>query len=377
MKKWNLTHPEEMLFALLRASLHQKEVEISYFQNVTDDDWSSCFRIAKVQGVAALAWDGLKKLPTTFYPPLELKLKWGMAVRNCEKKHRRYCQTIHELSAFYASHDIATLQLKGVGFSSYYPVPEHREGGDIDIFTFSTDKAKMTDVEANGLADELMRKQGIDVDLTKTVKHSNYIYQGVPIENHKTFLNVDRFPIAVQVEKILHELIQPETVSFYDGVCRFHMPNGRFNTLFISFHAAQHYGSGLAIHHLCDWAMVLVRHGLHLPEELVDKHFLSAISAFTQLCNAHLGTSTPVRGCEILPKKMLTEILHPRYDKNIPAKTPIGIMLYKIKRTWYLLSLRHSVLRGSRWKILSPVIKRFLKNPSRLFQKNGLSDKRK
>ncbi|MCS3155123.1 nucleotidyltransferase family protein [Phocaeicola dorei] len=43
--------------------------------------------------------------------------------------------------------------MKGVGLSTYYPIPSHREGGDIDIFTYSADHSRKSDAEANLLAD--------------------------------------------------------------------------------------------------------------------------------------------------------------------------------------------------------------------------------
>ena len=35
-----------MLFALLRASLHEKEVEVECFQEASDDDWKRCYQLA-------------------------------------------------------------------------------------------------------------------------------------------------------------------------------------------------------------------------------------------------------------------------------------------------------------------------------------------
>ena len=124
-----------MLFALLRASLHEKEVEVECFQEATDDDWKLCHQIAAAQGVMALAWDGILKL--SLQPPLELKLQWGVKVEVQERKHLRYCKAIQEISSFYKKHHIETMTLKGVGLSTLYPIPSHREGGDIDIYTFS------------------------------------------------------------------------------------------------------------------------------------------------------------------------------------------------------------------------------------------------
>lgn len=51
-----------------------------------------------------------------------------------------------------------------MGLSTYYPIPSHREGGDIDIFTYSADHSRKSDAEANRLADRLMEEKGIEVD---------------------------------------------------------------------------------------------------------------------------------------------------------------------------------------------------------------------
>ena len=240
---------ELMLFALLRASLHEQEVEQDFFQQATDEDWKQCHQTAIEQGVMALAWDGVLRLPAELMPFRKLKLTWAMAVEKYEAKYRRYCKTVDELSAFYATHGIATVQLKGVGFSTYYPVPAHREGGDIDIYTYSADKNKMSDAEANAMADKLMEQQGIEVDM-HSYKHSNFYYKGIPIENHKSFLNVEEIQEAIVADEILHRELNPRTVALKEG--KVQIPSPTFNALFVAFHALQHYGSGIALHHLCD-----------------------------------------------------------------------------------------------------------------------------
>ena len=53
---------ELMLFALLRSSLHEKEVELVFFHEATDDVWKQCHQLAGAQGVMALAWDGVMRL---------------------------------------------------------------------------------------------------------------------------------------------------------------------------------------------------------------------------------------------------------------------------------------------------------------------------
>ena len=61
MSAWTLSIPEQMLFALLRASLQETEVNTSSFSKAVAEDWKQCYRLACAQGVMALAWDGLCK----------------------------------------------------------------------------------------------------------------------------------------------------------------------------------------------------------------------------------------------------------------------------------------------------------------------------
>ena len=355
---------EQMLFALLRASLHEQEVEQVFFHEATDNDWKQCYQTAISQGVMALAWDGVMRLPQELHPAKNLKLAWAMAVERYEAKYLRYCKTVDELSTFYAQHGITTVQLKGVGFSTYYPVPSHREGGDIDIYTYSSDKNKMSDADANALADTLMQEQGIEVEM-HTYKHSNFYYKGVPIENHKSFLNVKDIKEAVLANELLNRYLSPREVALAEG--RILIPSPAFNALFIAFHALQHYGNGLALHHLCDWAMILKQYGLNLPKEIDFKPFLKGIAAMTQLCNRYLGTSVTVSGGEALAEKMWKEILNPKYKTAVPEKSKVGIILYKTGRLLHTHKLISSVFDRSLVRRLWGSIVFHIRNPKTIF----------
>ena len=368
MKTMILNTSERMLFALLRAALHQKNAETDYFRNVSEEDWTQCYKLAVRQGVKALAWDGMMTLPVDMQPSFDRKLVWTMKVEDYEKHYARYCRTIQELSSFYAERGITTVQMKGVGLSAYYPVPAHREGGDIDIFTFSADHSKMTDEEANRLADELMENKGVEVEM-HSYKHSNFYYKGIPIENHKCFLNVRHYPVAVQVNELLNRCLCPQPTELLEGECRIMTPSPAFNTLFLAFHAAQHYGRGLALHHLCDWAVQIKRYGLQIPDELTDKRFLEAIAAFTQFCNQYLGTEVPVAGGDDLSEEMLQVILRPKYlyRGDVPKQGKLNILKYKAGRFLYSWRLSNRIFHVSLWKGIWKSVTVHMRHPEKIF----------
>lgn len=328
-----LNLPQRMLFALLRAAIGRTAAVPDCFQQATAQDWKECYQLAVSQGVAALAWDGLNTLTAELMPERQLKLSWGLTVEKHTRYYKRHCRTIEQLSRYYARHGIRTVQLKGVGLSTKYPIPPHREGGDIDIYTFSaTDR--MTNAEANHLADELMSSQGIDVDTTYP-KHSFFYYQGIPIENHKTFVNVKAYAKGHEIEEVLHELLHPVEVWLEGGQTPVLVPSAAFNRLFLAYHASQHLGSGLALHHLCDWAVLLNNHGPEIPHEADRLEIRRFIEVLTHLSHQLLGTDPEAPQAADLADVVLKEILHPAFTKEIPATTPWGILVYKTRRMLY------------------------------------------
>ena len=365
MSRFVLKLHEQMLFALLRSSLHGGEPEVTCFEGATADVWQRCYRLSCAQGVMALAWDGVMRLPAQLLPPKGVKIMWATAVEAYEQRHQNYCRVVDELATLYAEHGIATMQLKGVGLSTLYPVPSHREGGDIDIYTYSLDTTRMSHADANALADQLMIERGIEVDMEYS-KHSSFYYRGIPIENHKTFLNVDEGGIFSDAERVLHQYMSPSMTALPVGQVM--TPSMPFNTLFLAFHAARHYGSGLAIHHLCDWAVLISRHGLQMPSEVTDERLLRFADTLTLLCHELLGTSLPAATDDWLAREVLGEMLHPRYTSEVQGRGKVGVFVYKLRRLFYTHRLANRVLTISLAKRLWSSVIFHIRKPETIFK---------
>ena len=360
-----------MLFALLKGSLNNTAVVQEEFESASAQEWEQCCAIAAKQGVLALAWEGVQSLPMERHPPKQLKFKWAMSVEKYEARHRKYCQTVQELQKFYKEHGIVAVQMKGVGFSAGYNQPHHREGGDIDIFTYSADCSKMSHREASSLADKLMEQMGNPVEM-HGYKHSNFYFKGIPVENHKYFLNVQiNRKFLGGLNDILHEVLEPQVAELYNGEYKILVPSPTFNTLFISSHAFQHYGSGIALHHLYDWVTILKNHGLHIPDSLKNEKFLRAIAAMTHLCNLHLGTSIDLGGYpdgyEEMSDEMLKEMLYPIYSKVVPHTGYAKIFFYKTRKVLRSAKLANDVFGASIFGRLMESFIAHVMHPSSIF----------
>ena len=362
-----LNSSEEMLLALLRAALHQREVETHYIQFATAEDWVQCFRLAVRQGVVAMAWEGVERLPMAYCPPLDVKLSWAFAEKKQLAKYRKHCLVVNELAQLFAQQGIATMVLKGVGLSRLYPVPAHREGGDIDIYTYSADQTVMTDEEANRLADELIMQQGIEVSRSAEGKDSHFMYHDILIENHHSFFDTKRFPVALEVERWLEKCICSQSVALLEGECRVNVPSIAFDRVYLSYHAAIHAGIGLSLRHLCDWAVVL-KQGEVLPSEVKDKTFVYPALVFTKLCNRFLGTAVSVEGDETLMDDVMQKILRSPYQVEIPFKNPVLSCIYKTRRTLHCLALMRRLLKPTLKEMVLPLLEIMIKQPNRLIQ---------
>lgn len=361
------------LLELLKVALHKCSPKLEIFESLSQPEWSLCYKLASHQGVLALAWEGVMLLPKELQPPKPLMLQWGLSVEKYEAKHRRYCAVAEELQQFYRERGIACVQLKGVGFSANYNVPAHREGGDIDIFTFSADTSKMSHAQANLLADSLMQQQGIEVDM-HGYKHSNFFYKGIPVENHKFLLNVQiNRKFMPMLDNLLRKLLNPVEVEMYGGEYRIVVPSAEFNMLFLSCHAFQHYGSGIALHHLYDWAVLLKNYGLTIPREVNNRKFLRAIAAFTHLCNTHLGTQVNLDSFpdsyEDLSGEMLKEIFYPVYTKYVPYSSKARIFLYKTRKVLRSAKLANDVFGASVFGRLYDSFIAHVKAPETIFSR--------
>ena len=368
-----LNKEEGILLYLLRSSVQNIPADIEFLQGISDKDWQELYDIAARQGVLALAWEGIMKLPLNLQPPKQLKLRWAVAAESLKERHQRYCSIVQDLQNFYKEHGIVAVQMKGVGFSSIYNVPAHREGGDIDIFTYSADTTKMSHREANYLADKLMEQQGIEVD-NHSYKHSNFVYKGIPVENHKMFVNVKIKPqFFSPLNSLLEKLLNPSVAELYNGEYKILVPSPQFNTLFISCHAFQHYGSGIALHHLYDWAALLKNYGLHIPDEITNTNFLRGIAAFTHLSNKYLGTEIDLTGYpdgyKEMADEMLKEMLHPIYSKRVPYSNKIQILAYKTRKVLRSAKLASDVFGVSFFGRLGESLLFHIKKPSTIFER--------
>jgi len=366
---------DQRLFSLVRSALWDMAPPLDLFINMQEKDWKIIFKQAVTHGVMGIAYDRFCQLPKTVQIPSPFRLNWAVNVDAMEKRYQKQLETLENLASFYAQYGIKIMLLKGIGLSTFYPIPSHREGGDIDIFLFGDfDKG-------NGL----MEERGIKVYQGKSIspKHSIFYYQGIPIENHQFFLSFhDVFKKNIFLEKALKEEVKIELCErFTIGKQEVYLPSPVFNALYISSHMCTHLiGSGLAIRHLIDWALFLDAHYEHINFEKVYDIFKKAniaipLQVITSLSLEMLGLAEkrqyPFVTIDEKLKNLVLErsILHPLYVHKPKAGKLFKILLFKILRLKERFYLCTKLLgRCFAFKYVFYILKKRLFQPKKIFK---------
>ena len=281
---------------------------------VTPGSWERIYRMAADHGLSAVVWDGICRLPAAQQPPRETRIRWALSAEKLEERYRHQQQTASKLAARFSEEGLRMLLLKGLGLSRDYPLPEHRECGDIDIYLYGeSDKG-------DRILHEIGAHPYFDVP-----KHSEYVWDGVLIENHRTILNVRRNRTERELNAVLVRLLEKEgTHGLAPGI---QAPRATFNAIFLIRHAAVHFQKeGIVLRHLCDWACFLTRHWDEIDHALFrtameDYRMDRFADLMTAAAVEYLGAEVPGPECEAgMLGRFMEEVLtlSPMPDKLLP-----------------------------------------------------------
>ena len=303
-------------FRLIRsgAGLGAAPVSDTADTAVTPGSWERIYRMAADHGLSAVVWDGICRLPAAQQPPRETRIRWALSAEKLEERYRHQQQTASKLAARFSEEGLRMLLLKGLGLSRDYPLPEHREFGDIDIYLYGqSDKGDL-------VLHEIGAHLYFDVP-----KHSEYVWDGVLIENHRTILNVRRNRTERELNAVLVRLLEKEgTHGLAPGI---QAPRATFNAIFLIRHAAVHFQKeGIVLRHLCDWACFLTRHWDEIDHALFrtameDYRMDRFADLMTAAAVEYLGAEVPGPECEAgMLGRFMEEVLtlSPMPDKPLP-----------------------------------------------------------
>jgi|GEM_PF-1688177 len=281
-----LSRTEQILLELLKGALSGKLSESAFRLPLTDEEWNAVRSLAIKQGVYSIAFDGVGLLPPELQPSKKIFLSWAANVTIQEERYKYKCQKVKELKEFFEQHNLKMMLLKGVGLASFYPIPSHREWGDIDIWLFGHKE------EGDRLA-----KEELGANLTEGGMQSGFYFYEMPVENHSHFADINSINNVIEQLytdfKSIEEKIKPmaetsNSIFVLNVGTELFVPTPTFNFFFLFCHMARHFINKLDIRHLSDWACFLKENRDKYDKELVCKtfeelHLALSVEVFTRL----------------------------------------------------------------------------------------------
>lgn len=305
-------------------------------------EWQIAFNLAERQGVLAVCFGGLEiligsslnirniKNPNTpLNLPYPLKMRWiSAAILYCQQ-YELHKQAIENLAKFYNGFQIKMLLMKGYGLSLDYPVPEYRPVGDVDIYLFGH----------KDLADQMIElKLGSKVE-REYRKHSHFSFHNVIIENHETFIDVDKHKSNVRFEEILEDCLDLNSMVL-SLIPNCYLPSATWNALFLVRHAGEHFAANeILLRHLLDLGIFFRSHHNEINWRYIQKVYeeeglMPFYDAIATICVRDLGIRADCfhnyHHNDKSADKMLADILSGKHNPPMSCDAPekMGIIKY-------------------------------------------------
>jgi len=241
--------------------------------------------IAQKHSVLSILYDELQQMSVTE----EQQILVDKYCRQITLQNYRLLFLTKYLLELLQQNQIPSLVLKGVATASWYPVPELRKSGDVDLLI-----PKQVKMEKVG---EVLKASGF---VEKMQQHANYHMEflsseGITVEIHTEF--TERFAykkINAAMEKQVQEGFASGIIANAMGV-ELPVLNRAYHAYELILHMLHHFTtSGFGLKLLCDWVVCWKQEWTHtekecfyqLTEESATRRFAEAV---TEVCVAYLG----------------------------------------------------------------------------------------
>ena len=240
---------DKQFFELLRAGLWGTQVESKFTRQML----GCSVRIALSQAVLGVVADVIISDETLagMLGTAEIKPLRRFVMSNLSTS-RTWNITLQKIVQELRSEGIDPYVLKGQGIAQYYPNPDLRQCGDIDLYVGQKDYERTCEiVGAMGAAEDHEYDEEI-------LKHFHTRIGNVPVEIHRYTdvyyqKRLDRIYQGISDEGLNAEPVMVDIAGF-----KIKTPPVDFNVFYIFNHLWHHFiADGVGLRQICDWAMLL------------------------------------------------------------------------------------------------------------------------
>ncbi len=317
-----MDHITSLMLALLRGSLNSTPPDCL---PATADEWAQVYWLARKHGVVTMINDVIDRLPAEQQPQGDIALSWTLSAERTRYHYAHQSQVLDSLRAKASEQGLQVLVLKGLSLSRYYPVPSSRACGDIDIAFLPLTRDNFQ------RGNSLLGIPGGKIH----GKHTEAAVDGVPVENHLQFLDLNYRSQLLSEQYIKDSL---------DGVSAEGFLPPMADMVYLLMHTICHITAKfkLPLRNILDWGMFLKANEQHLdPAEchrLMRRIGMEpAFNMLTYLAAEFTGKDLsryvhgrlPRRDIERMRKLMLQK----DYREPLPAGLkPLQLFLLRLRR---------------------------------------------
>lgn len=149
-----------------------------------------------------------------------------------------------ELIKLLEQNNLQSCVLKGTAAAKYYPNPEYRKSGDIDIIVTP---------DAFQSANEILLNNGYVLIDETDPRHNVFTKNGVEIELHRIFSYV-KYEEGKVLDELIFNNIYNKVCTDIEGYTYYSLPDS-INGLILLMHLNEHLKYGVGLRHLLDWIM--------------------------------------------------------------------------------------------------------------------------
>lgn len=267
------------------------------------DDWGSVVRLAKSQSVLGIVGNGLlSDAELSQRVPKDLRDKVKKFVMSSMMTHNLLNGTLVKVVSVLRDNGVESVLLKGQGIARYYPQPELRQCGDIDLYVGLDNAAKAYDI-LSPVAAKFDERERIDKG-----KHYHVTMPGgVEVEVHR----LTDLIVSSKRNKIYQTASDKGTstglVTYDFAGTKVNTPADDFNAFFIFNHLFHHFlTSGIGLRQFCDWMMFL-----HARKGRLDLEYLGKL-----LSDMDMMKPWKAFGCVLVKLLGMPEEEFPFYDRR-------------------------------------------------------------
>lgn len=247
MKLW--TNKQDLFFELLLVCTGAKDV---LSRTYSEAEWNDALEIAQEQAIEGVLLSAIERLSDEQRPPKLVLLQWIGSVQMVETNSKKIAEASDCVVRYFRGNGFACNILKGCAVARYYPQPERRQSGDVDVWV-------------DGGREKIY-------DFARAFDENEMLY-GVNY-HHIHFHLIEDVHIEVHIWPSF--LSSPLRNWRLHKFCNLHrptmetsMPSLAFDRVFILLHCYRHMcGDGVGLRQIMDYYYVL-RQGFN-EEEKVD-----------------------------------------------------------------------------------------------------------